>query len=131
ERMHVMRNLGNDDSLGQGNKATRLIRVAALILIATAAIYADDRAASKKAPPAKMGAVEATKANWSAAVDSNATSLFTEGKSVFRFDTFGDEAFWTDTLRLHQAIEGEKFGGVGGGVSPKTALAVGLKVDAE
>src|SRR5882672_10062611 len=43
---------------------------------------------------------------------------------------FGDEVFWTDTLKLHQAIEGSKFGGVGGGVSPKTALSVGLKVDA-
>src|SRR5262245_29533189 len=40
-----------------------------------------------------------------------------------------DEAFWGDALRLHQAIAGEKQGGVGPGVSPKTALAVGLKVD--
>ena len=44
-------------------------------------------------------------------------------------DTFGDEAFWGDTLKLHQAIAGAKHGGVGPGVSPKTALAVGLKVD--
>jgi mono/diheme cytochrome c family protein len=56
--------------------------------------------------------------------------MFAEGQSIFRFDTFGDEVFWTDTLKLHQAIEGSKFGGVGGGVSPKTALSVGLKVDA-
>src|SRR5207237_8985573 len=48
-----------------------------------------------------------------------------------RFDTFGDEVYWSDTLRLHQAIEGAKLGGVGGGVSPKTAISVGLKVDAE
>ena len=34
-------------------------------------------------------------------------------------------------LQLHQAIEGEALGGVGPGVSPKTALAVGLKVDSE
>ncbi|MBC7961654.1 MAG: hypothetical protein H7Y05_01775 [Steroidobacteraceae bacterium] len=54
------------------------------------------------------------------------------GKQTFRFDTFGDEAFWGDTLKLHQAIEGSKFvGGVGAGVSPKTALAVGLKVDVD
>ncbi|MGE5808577.1 MAG: hypothetical protein ACM32I_05590, partial [Nitrospirota bacterium] len=52
-----------------------------------------------------------------------------EGRQVFRFDTFGDEAFWGDALKLHQAIAGSKLGGVGGGVSPKTALAVGLKVD--
>lgn len=54
-----------------------------------------------------------------------------DGRQIFRFDTFGDEAFWGDTLRLHQAIAGQKNGGVGPGVSPKTALAVGLKVDAD
>jgi hypothetical protein len=57
--------------------------------------------------------------------------LVEDGKQTFRFDTFGDEGFWGDTLKLHQAIEGSKFGGVGAGVSPKTALAVGLKVDME
>jgi hypothetical protein len=53
------------------------------------------------------------------------------GKRTFRFDTFGDESFWGDKLKLHTAIEGQAHGGVGPGVSPKTALAVGLKVDAE
>src|SRR6185503_5246309 len=52
-----------------------------------------------------------------------------QGKQIFRFDTFGDEVFWGDTLKLHKAIAGAKLGGVGPGVSPKTALAVGLKVD--
>jgi len=56
--------------------------------------------------------------------------LFEQGKQVFRFDTFGDEDFWGGRLNLHKAIEGEAFGGVGPGVSPKTALtAAGLKVD--
>ena len=45
-----------------------------------------------------------------------------DGKTIFRFDTFGDEQLWTDVLRMHEAIER---------VSPKTALAVGLKVDVE
>src|SRR5437899_2381635 len=54
-----------------------------------------------------------------------------QGRQIFRFDTFGDEAYWGDTLRLHQAIAGARNGGVGPGVSPKTALAVGLKVDAD
>jgi hypothetical protein len=54
-----------------------------------------------------------------------------EGRHTFRFDTFGDEEFWGDTLKLHQAIAGSRFGGVGPGVSPRTALAVGLKVDSE
>jgi hypothetical protein len=55
--------------------------------------------------------------------------LFERGKQIFRFDTFGDQAFWGGALKLHRAIEGKKLGGVGPGVSPKTALAVGLKVD--
>ena len=55
--------------------------------------------------------------------------LIAEGRQIFRYDTFGDEAFWGDTLKLHQAIAGAKNGGVGPGVSPKTALSVGLKVD--
>jgi len=54
-----------------------------------------------------------------------------QGQKTFRFDTFGDEAFWGDALKLHQAIAGSKLGGVGPGVSPRTALAVGLKVDSE
>jgi hypothetical protein len=53
-----------------------------------------------------------------------------QGRQTFRYDTFGDEAFWTGALQLHRAISGAKLGGVGPGVSPKTALAVGLKVDA-
>src|ERR1043165_4368045 len=63
--------------------------------------------------------------------DTNAERMLDEGKQTFRFDTFGDEAFWSDTLQLHRAIEGANFGGVGPGVNPKTALAVGLKVDAD
>jgi hypothetical protein len=57
--------------------------------------------------------------------------LLRQGRHIFRFDTFGDEAFWGDVLGLHRAIIGEKNGGVGPGVSPKTALAVGLKVDVD
>lgn len=61
----------------------------------------------------------------------NERHLIQEGRQTFRFDTFGDEAFWGDTLKLHQTIEGSALGGVGPGVSPATALAVGLKVDAD
>lgn len=62
---------------------------------------------------------------------ANAAALLEEGRRTFREDTFGDEAFWGGTLRLHEAIAGADLGGVGPGVSPRTALAVGLKVDAE
>ncbi|HJS03594.1 MAG TPA: c-type cytochrome [Variovorax sp.] len=50
-------------------------------------------------------------------------ALVAEGRKIFRFDTFGDEAHWTDTLRMHEVISTA--------VAPVTALAVGLKVDAE
>jgi hypothetical protein len=66
-----------------------------------------------------------------AAPERDALQMIKEGRQTFRYDTFGDEAFWGDALKLHQAIAGEKLGGVGPGVSPKTALKVGLKVDAE
>ncbi|HET9637466.1 MAG TPA: hypothetical protein VFP26_16170 [Gemmatimonadaceae bacterium] len=45
------------------------------------------------------------------------------GKDVFRFDTFGDEKFWTDTLHMNTVIQSA--------VDPTTALSVGLKVDAD
>jgi hypothetical protein len=57
--------------------------------------------------------------------------MLDRGRSTFRYDTFGDESYWGGTLRLHEAIEGAANGGVGPGVSPKTALAVGLKVDSD
>lgn len=62
-------------------------------------------------------------------ISENAKQMMEQGKQIFRYDTFGDEAYWTDKLKLHHAIQGSKFGGVGPGVSPKTALSVGLKVD--
>jgi hypothetical protein len=52
-----------------------------------------------------------------------AAALIEEGRQTFRFDTFGDEQLWTDTLRLHEVVEK--------GVDPTTALKVGLKVDAD
>src|SRR5438309_334987 len=41
---------------------------------------------------------------------TNAQKMIAEGLQTFRFDTFGDEAFWGGTLKLHEAIEGAKFG---------------------
>jgi hypothetical protein len=57
--------------------------------------------------------------------------LLAEGMQIFRYGTFGSEDFWGGQVKLHEAIEGEKFGGVGPGVSPKQALELGLKVDME
>jgi len=69
-----------------------------------------------------------TKSDAAAAMD-NAADLIQEGQRVFRFDSFGSEAFWGDALRVHETIAGVALGGVGPGVSPATALSVGLKVD--
>src|SRR5882672_5430680 len=59
-------------------------------------------------------------AAWSGAQDAPKPA---NGKHIFRFDSFGNETFWTDTLRLHEAIAKA--------VDPTTALSVGLKVDAD
>src|ERR1041385_8761095 len=64
-----------------------------------------------------------------AVIDHRAQDVVDQGRDIFRFDTFGDQDFWGGTLQLHRAIEGAAHGGVGPGVSPVTALAVGLKVD--
>ena len=50
-------------------------------------------------------------------------ALAAQGRDIFRFDTYGDETFWTDTLRMHEVIQAA--------VDPVTALTVGLKVDAD
>ncbi|HEY6437571.1 MAG TPA: hypothetical protein VIY47_13345, partial [Ignavibacteriaceae bacterium] len=56
--------------------------------------------------------------------------LVNQGKQIFRFDAFGDEDFWSGLLHIDKAIAGAANGGFGPGVSPRTALTVGLKVDA-
>jgi hypothetical protein len=66
---------------------------------------------------------------WSKSVNDNAKDLLEKGKAVFRFETFGDEIFWTDKLQLHKVLVSEKHGGIGNGLAPKDALAAGIKVD--
>jgi hypothetical protein len=61
----------------------------------------------------------------------NALQQVREGRDTFRYATFGDEAFWGDGIGLHLALAGAAHGGVGPGVSPRTALSVGLKVDVD
>jgi hypothetical protein len=58
-------------------------------------------------------------------------SLIDEGKDIFRYDAFGDEDFWSGVLHIDKAIKGANNGGYGAGVSPNTALSVGLKVDVD
>ena len=81
---------------------------------------ADPAGKAKKQPP-----------DFDDTIRGHSSQMLEEGRKIFRYDTFGSEAFWGDALQLHKAIAGEKNGGVGAGVSPKTALSVGLKVDAD
>jgi hypothetical protein len=77
------------------------LRTAELVLLATLAIVLPISSTSR--------------------TQSAAPAQASNGKEIFRFDTFGDEQLWTETLRLHEVIQSA--------VSPATALAVGLKVD--
>jgi hypothetical protein len=81
-------------------------------------------------PAARTAAAEdETQTAQEQTIDQNANGMLSNGRQVFRYATFGDEAFWGNTLKLHEAIEGAASGGVGPGIGPKTALSVGLKVD--
>ena len=81
--------------------------------------------------PAKGRNSPAASQSFDEQIQHNAQRMLEEGKHIFRFDTFGSEDFWGGKLRLHESLAGEKLGGVGQGVSPKAALGLGLKVDAE
>jgi len=76
---------------------------------------------STKSPPAETPA--STPTGSESVTDDMSAENLAAGQEIFRFDTFGDEQFWTDTARMHEIIQKS--------VSPATALSVGLKVDAE
>jgi cytochrome c5 len=105
------------------NLAVVLLAVAALVVFLGVPGEASDRQGRNRGRGRQTDAERRTEAN--------AERMLEQGQETFRFDTFGDEAFWSDALQLHRAIAGANLGGVGPGVSPKTALSVGLKVDVE
>ena len=109
---------------GEQRRARWALTVGRLVflLLAAGVLFKLSGSSSAQAHRQDVSAAQAT---------TQAADLASEGRETFRFDTFGDQAFWGGTLQLHKAIEGAKFGGVGPGVSPRTALAVGLKVDSD
>ena len=116
---HVNRSGESQGRLSQREKL--LIKMIILLVgVSVAMVYSLDRGRAQRAD--KESAFDRQ-------ISENSRKMLEEGKHIFRYDTFGDEVYWTDKLKLHQAIQGSKFGGIGPGVSPKTALAVGLKVD--
>jgi hypothetical protein len=96
-------------------KKIRIPLMIALMLIGIISLYSEQKLRNRTAADA--------------AINRNSEQLVEQGRNIFRNDTFGDQDFWGGTLELHRAIEGAAHGGVGPGVSPATALAVGLKVD--
>jgi mono/diheme cytochrome c family protein len=66
-----------------------------------------------EAPAANLGAQQSNRLS---------PETIAEGQRIFRYDTFGDEQLWTDRLRMHEVVQT---------LDPTTALAVGLKVDAD
>jgi len=105
--------------------ASQIKSIALLLFVALALILIIERSRAQQL------VVTQTNQGFDNQIDTNAQQMLAEGRRIFRYDTFGDEAYWSDKLKLHRAIAGAKNGGVGPGVSPKTALSVGLKVDME
>ena len=93
-----------------------------LLLVAAGALYLLSGSSSAREQPTAAGGQP---------VQAHASQLAEQGRQIFRFDTFGDEKFWGDSLKLHRAVAGAANGGVGPGLSPKAALGVGLKVDVD
>jgi cytochrome c5 len=88
-------------------------RASIALTLATAAILAGcETQTADGAPPVGPKVVAAVQE----------PELVNAGREIFRFDSFGDEQFWTDTLRMHEVVRTS--------VDPLTALKVGLKVDA-
>lgn len=93
-------------------------------LTPTAMLPADTTCTASVTSGAKdtMGVAIASTFSWSFSTVID-PAVAAEGKQIFRYDTFGDETQWSDTLRMHEVIAAA--------VDPTTALSVGLKVDAE
>src|SRR5262245_25193736 len=116
----------------------RILFVLVFVLTAVAVALPVLSFTRAQGPPAQSNAKKANlriqivprgRRDFDAKIAINAIELLENGRETFRFDPFGDQAFWGDTLQLHQAIKGASLGGVGPGISPTTALSLGLKVD--
>jgi hypothetical protein len=108
------------------------IAVSLMVLVATAALNITSHASPQNAASMSTTTQMVLPAPvYESQIRGTDVKKFQEGRSTFRFDTFGDEAFWGAMLHLQEAIEGKKLGGVGPGLSPKNALALGLKMDVQ
>ncbi|PYV52557.1 MAG: hypothetical protein DMG92_00580 [Acidobacteria bacterium] len=61
-----------------------------------------------------------TSSSFLGSAEGNSREMINQGRHIFRFDTFGDEAFWGGQLKLHETINH---------LTPRQAIELGLKVD--
>ena len=103
--------------------APRSGRISAATFVAVALTTGAVLGGSATTSPLAKGKPAASAPARPGATEKTSPALVAEGRRIFRFDTFGDEKLWTDTLRLNEVVEKS--------VDPTTALKVGLKVDAD
>ena len=110
---------GTPHSLGHRSTRSRLFR--GTVVAVTASVTATLVLLTSCGGGGSEASPDRLTANQQAA--ERQAALVAQGKQIFRFDTFGDEIKWSDTLKIHEVISAA--------VDPATALSVGLKVDAE
>ena len=103
-------------------RSVELVDLSLPVAIALAASLVVTACAPREAADDSAAATDTT-TRPGAVADDRSPDRIAEGQRVFRFDTFGDEQFWSDTARMHEVVQKS--------VSPTTALKVGLKVDAD
>ena len=120
--------LGNaSDGKTRGMPAKKLVSLAVTLLAVVAFMFLSiDRGRAQDQSAAQIQVKAKKIKSFDDQIGVNAQQMLDEGRQTFRFDTFGDETFWGDMLKLHQAIAGTSFGGVGPGLTPTAAL--GLEV---
>jgi hypothetical protein len=104
------------------------VRIMALPLLLVVAYACTTKPRGVETNPAAL-AQQAPRESFQHQIEENAKKMLEDGKKIFRFDTFGSEDFWGGKLRLHEAVAGDKHGGVGPGLTARQALQAGLKVD--
>ncbi len=131
QQASTLNKLGNaSDGKIRGMHAKKLVSLVAILLVGVAFLFISiDRGRAQDQSAVQLQAKKQKIKSFDDQIGVNAQQMIDDGRQIFRFDTFGDEAFWGDMLKLHQAIEGASFGGVGPGLTPTAALSLGLKVD--
>jgi hypothetical protein len=114
----------------KGNTRDLTLAITLLAALAALAASCSSRPKGVHTDPA-VKAQKFPKEEFDDKIDEHAEKMLKDGKEIFRYDSFGSEAFWGDQLQLHKAILREKKGGTGAGLSARKALQLGLKADSD